>query len=255
MANGIKVIYSNVDILSKNKKQELEILIEDLKPQIIALTEAYPKHKVLDIDTTIYNIKDYDLFHNSTENNRGILIYIAKSLDPTSVEITTQYKEVVGCKIKLKGKDSLDIFTIYRSPTHPTDPDILDTLFREICHNTSHVLILGDFNLKEINWVNLSTTIVNENHPANKFLETIRDNYLYQHVNKPTRYRDGQVPSLLDLVMTNEEGMIEDMQFLPGLGKSDHCVIVFDFIAYTPNVETVHSTVADPEGPLPGGGA
>ena len=35
--------------------------------------------------------------------------------------------------------------------------------------------------------------------------------------------------------------MIEDMQFLPGLGKSDHCVIVFDFIAYTPNVETVHS--------------
>ena len=100
---------------------------------------------------------------------------------------------------------------------------------------------MGDFNLKEINWVNLSTTIVNENHPANKFLETIRDNYLYQHVNKPTRYRDGQVPSLLDLVMTNEEGMIEDMQFLPGLGKSDHCVIVFDFIAYTPNVETVHS--------------
>ena len=99
---------------------------------------------------------------------------------------------------------------------------------------------MGDFNLKETKWVNLSTTIVNENHPANKFLEAIRDNYLYQHVNHPTRYRDGQVPSLLDLVMTNEEGMIEDMQFLPGLGKSDHWVIDFDFIAYTPNVETVH---------------
>ena len=45
MANGIKVIYSNVDILSKNKKQELEILIEDLKPQIIALTRLIQNTK------------------------------------------------------------------------------------------------------------------------------------------------------------------------------------------------------------------
>ena len=66
---------------------------------------------------------------------------------------------------------------------------------------------MGDFNLKEINWENFCTT-TNEDHPATKFLETVRDNYLFQHVRFPTRHREGQTQSLLDLILTNEEGMV-----------------------------------------------
>ena len=41
------------------------------------------------------------------------------------------------------------------------------------------------------------------------------------------------MPSILHLVMTNEEGMIEDIEYLSSLGKSDHIIISFDFKCYT----------------------
>ena len=40
------------------------------------------------------------------------------------------------------------------------------------------------------------------------------------------------MPSILDLVMTNEEGMIEDIEYLSPLGKRDHIIISFDFKCY-----------------------
>ena len=50
----------------------------------------------------------------------------------------------------------------------------------------------------------------NENHPAFHFIECIRDNFLYQHSDSFTRFRDGQDPSCLDLVLTDKEEIIED---------------------------------------------
>ena len=51
----------------------------------------------------------------------------------------------------------------------------LKTLFSKISDlKYSHVLLMGDFNMKEINWVDMSTT-VGEDHIAFLFLETVRD--------------------------------------------------------------------------------
>ena len=132
--------------LTKSKLQELKVLIEESKPKIIALTEVFPKNRILDLDTKIFEIPEYDIFINNIENNRGVLIYISKSLDPTKVEITTVYKGVIGCKITLKDHDSLyvHVYCIYRSPSRPEEHETLDKLFTEICKNKSHVLIMGD---------------------------------------------------------------------------------------------------------------
>ncbi len=35
--------------------------------------------------------------------------------------------------------------------------------------------------------------------------------FLYQHITEYTRYREGQNPSLLDLILTNAEGMVNDI--------------------------------------------
>ena len=61
----------------------------------------------------------------------------------------------------------------------------------------SHLLVVGDFNYREINWVDNSTS-VSENHPATKFLECIRDAYLHQHVQELTRVRENNEPNTLD---------------------------------------------------------
>ena len=57
--------------------------------------------------------------------------------------------------------------------------------------------------------------------------------FLHQHITRPTRYRNGAVPSILDLVVTNEEGMIRGMEYLPGLSSSDHLVLRFTVVCYT----------------------
>ena len=59
------------------------------------------------------------------------------------------------------------------------------------------------------------------------FLETVRDLYLTQHVKQLTRNRHGNIPSILDLVLTNEESMITEMDYLAGVGKSDPSVVSF----------------------------
>ena len=64
------------------------------------------------------------------------------------------------------------------------------------------------------------------------FVKTLCDAYLFQHVLKPTRIRMSQEPSILDLIITNEEEMIEDMEYLSPLGKSDHIILMFNFRTY-----------------------
>ena len=72
-----------------------------------------------------------------------------------------------------------------------------------------------------------------DSHHAHKFLAAVQDCLLFQHVTQPTRFRDGVTPSTLDLVMTNEEGMLTDLQYSPGLGMSDHVLLSFKLACYT----------------------
>ena len=72
---------------------------------------------------------------------------------------------------------------------------------------------------------------------SSKFLEVVRDSFLFQYVKQPTRYRNENTPSLLDLVFTNEKGMIETIDHCSPVGNSDHEILEFTF---------VHTNVAKP---------
>ena len=67
----------------------------------------------------------------------------------------------------------------------------------------THRGFVGDFNYKEINWVKWNTN-KNENSTEEKFLHALRDAYLYQHVEQPTRRRGSDETSVLDLALKDE---------------------------------------------------
>ena len=96
----------------------------------------------------------------------------------------------------------------------------------------SHKLFMGDFNFRDINWSDM-TTASNEQHNSTLFIESIRDSFLFQHVTKPTRIRENNEPSILDLIFTNEEEMVSDIQYESSLGKSDHLILSFKFNNYS----------------------
>ena len=96
-------------------------------------------------------------------------------------------------------------------------------------------IIVGDFNYKDINWNSLSTPSKNMEQKKDKFLETVKDTYLYQHVDKPTRGRGSDIPSLImliDLIFTREEGNVTNISYNSPYGRGDHCVLEFSFRCY-----------------------
>ena len=93
----------------------------------------------------------------------------------------------------------------------------------------SHLLILGDFNYKVIQWDELAAP---EKSIEECFLEATLENCLTQHVTEITRRRGDDEPSVIDLVFTNEESMIDSISYNSPLGKSDHMCLTFEFECY-----------------------
>ena len=94
---------------------------------------------------------------------------------------------------------------------------------------------MGDFNFPDIDWENRSSSDSN----SQELTEIIQDTYLQQHVTQPTRYRAGQTSNCLDLLFTDEEEMIQQVQISDPLGLSDHCTFVFDLITHYSFTETM----------------
>ena len=111
-------------------------------------------------------------------------------------------------EIRLRGGDTLIFGCFYRSPT-PTinsegNNEKLNSLLRSVSRKKySHTSILGDFNYRDINWETCATPH-NEGSTEAKFLETIQDCFLHQHIREPTRKRGNDEASLLDLILTDE---------------------------------------------------
>ena len=59
-----------------------------------------------------------------------------------------------------------------------------------------------------------------------------------------TRFREGSIPSKLDLLFTNVEEMIEDVKSIPALGRSDHIGVTFRIVVSTSMIDNVFTLQA-----------
>ena len=83
-----------------------------------------------------------------------------------------------------------------------------------------HQRVIGDFNRKNINWITATST-----SDDCRFVEATRDSFLTQHILTPTRARGSDEPSILDLLFTSRNEIVESVDFHAPLGKSDHSVL------------------------------
>ena len=84
------------------------------------------------------------------------------------------------------------------------------------------MLVMGDFNAPDIDWAHEEATVGSF---GEAFMNLLRDQALAQHVRSFTRWRSGQLPSLLDLIITKGENEVENLKIEEPLGKSDHGVV------------------------------
>ena len=221
----LNIIHTNCQS-AMNKKSEVANLINTQKPHILALTEFGASGEIRDDELGIEGYTIYRKNHSDGSGGpgKGVALYVKNVLNHSAAPGMEglEFDCANWCIIKLARNKSLLFGVVYRSPnsTNENNQNMLALLQAAAAANCQYLNICGDFNMPLIDW-NVGRSLESENAYSSEFIEVVEELSLFQHARNSTRFR-GEQNSCLDLILTNEEFMIDEIRELPPIGKSDH---------------------------------
>ena len=226
-SRAFKVVVMNCQSV-KNKIKEFENLIESTNPDIILVTESWLNSSILDGEVVPEN---YSLIRKDRSSGKGGGVFIAYRNDIILThrpDLSTDC-ELVWAQVQVKGAKSVLIGCYYRPPD---DGDSLQQLHASLCRisqspGSADIWLGGDFNLGDINWSTGSVAqYSNKGMLCRKLLDIVTDFSLSQVITEPTHHLENS-KSLLDLFLTSNPTMVNDIYHMPGLGLSKHdCLMI-----------------------------
>ena len=228
--NNVKCMLTNFESIN-NKMDEFKITVQNCKPDIIFGTETWLKEEV---DDVLIHLPGFKLYRNDTTEVRGgVIIYVKDNLTVEECDILNEMnvKDTLWLKILCDNAPDLIVGVVYRKGDSQLEynTNLLQQIVRAMEISNSKILLCGDFNLPNIDWVN-SFVNDSDNSMSQLFFDKFNDLFLYQHVSEPTRQRGENVPHCLDLVLTQNEHNVNDVTIHSPLGKSDHSVITWNLL-------------------------
>ena len=167
---------------------------------VIALNETWlgtqNKHLLAAVD-----IHGYMVFHvdkpTPTGKGGGSIMYVKTTLNPTERKSSaTCTREIIQVDINPKNAVHLKLALRYRNArTTAADDDEFYIMLEEVLLSQHECVIMGDFNLPNIDWTLQRPTP----SPGNKLMQLLADNNLTQHVHETIRQNN-----VLDLVISTE---------------------------------------------------
>ncbi|XP_063960326.1 uncharacterized protein LOC135155303 [Lytechinus pictus] len=225
----LKCIFTNAQSIV-NKRDELQSTVYQEEPDIISIVETWLNSKISDAEIQIPGYQATRLDRQNRPHG-GVLLYTKEGIEVqqrTDSELNI-YNEALWCDITSQGTElDLLIGIVYRSPNNTNEEN--DNLNKALCllnKVQKDILIMGDFNYRDINWEAGSGK-------SEAFLDVIMDNLWTQHVSAPTRQE-----SLLDLVITSNPCAIDEVEIIAHLGNSDHTMLRWDTNYYVNQNDTV----------------
>lgn len=196
-----------------NKSASLEQLLLDQEPHIVAITETWLTPDILNDEFTP---PEYAVIRKDRPTRGGgVALLISKSI-PFVVLPDVIGAEAVFCKIHC---DGISIVTgcVYRSPSSDNKCIIAIQDYLQTHAHNSRLIIMGDFNLPDINWNNMQYT----SQSSETLIDLILNFNLQQVVLAPTRIKD-QTKSVLDLILISGQFPLNKsvVNVIPGI--SDH---------------------------------
>ncbi|WAQ95747.1 hypothetical protein MAR_028437, partial [Mya arenaria] len=200
-----------------NKKLELQNLIYNKNPDIVAGTESWLKRTIIQVSYTALR-KD-----RLKGKGGGVFLLVKNNLVVSEQPKLQTNFEIVWVKLEIKGCKPMYISSYYRP--HESDLQSLLELEKslDIVNKLKGTkLILGDFNFPKLTWDSehmphlkpgFSTTTVYD-----KFLDIINDQNMTQMVSENTRN-----DNILDLFLTTNLTFVDKVNIIPGI--SDHDII------------------------------
>ena len=99
-----------------NKKNELNIMVDDINPHIIGITESWANNDITDAEL---GLEGYVLFRKDRIGRRegGVLLYIKETIPAYEVQLQEEAdcNEVMWCKL-VTGHTTVTIGVVYRCP-------------------------------------------------------------------------------------------------------------------------------------------
>ena len=219
----------------KHKMDEFKNLVKEKRPHIIGITESWGKQ---DIGDAMFQLEGYNMYRNDREDKNykcggGTLLYVNKQLGQRECKPFNckAFESNTWCWVTPKQGKKVLVGCIYRSTSSSAINDINMLVTLNLASDIAgrnRLLLMGDFNVPKINWRTKETEAGAK--PIDRdFLDCVKDNILYQHVTVPTRFR-GNDRSTLDLILTQEEEDIKNINVFQPIGNSDHGVVTAEFI-------------------------
>ena len=192
-----------------NKKNELNIMVDDIKPHIIGTTESWANNDITDAEL---GLEGYIMFRNDRIGRRGggVLLYIKETIPAYEVQLwgEADCNQVIWCKL-VTGHTTVTIGAVYRCPNiTKQNNEKIHNAISEV--SKGDCIIMGDFNHGNIKWDTLQSTGVEDQ----TFWCLVQDNFLTHHVLEPTR-----AAMILDIVLSSHK---------EPLGSRDHNQLHFN---------------------------
>ena len=165
-----------------NKNNELNIMVDDIKPHIIGITESWANNDITDAEL---GLEGYVMFRKDRIGRRGggVLLYIKETIPAYEVQLQEEANcnEAIWCKL-VTGHTTVTIGVVYRCPNiTKQNNEKIHNAISEV--SKGDCIIMGDVNHGNITWDTLQSTGVEDQ----TFVCLVQDNFLTQHVLEQTR--------------------------------------------------------------------
>ena len=140
-----------------NKKTELNIMVDDIKPHIIGITESWANK---DITNAELGLEGYVMFRKDRIGRRGggVLLYIKDTIPAYEVQLQEEAdcNEAIWCNL-VTGHTAVIIGVVYRCPNiTKQNNEKIHNVINEV--SKGDCIIMGDFNHGNIKWDTLQST-------------------------------------------------------------------------------------------------
>ncbi|XP_072378061.1 uncharacterized protein [Diabrotica undecimpunctata] len=105
------------------------------------------------------------------------------------------------------------------------DDESLIASFDELSR-LENLIVIGDFNFRDISW-RITDPSSGLTTSKTVFTDFVLNSNLHQFITEPTRFRINNLPSILDLVFSNDPHLLTHPIISSPVGNSDHTVITF----------------------------
>ena len=140
-----------------NKKNELYIMVDEIKTHIIGITESWENDDITDAEL---GLEGYVMFREDRMGRRGggVLLYIKETIPAYEVQLQEEAdcNEAIWCKL-VTGHTTVTIGVVYRCPNiTKQNNERIHNAISEV--SNGDCIIMGDFNHGNIKWDTLQST-------------------------------------------------------------------------------------------------